>query len=240
MQANNRMSLHTLDGCTHPNVSDNLLETGTLLSTDCFNQTDFDEGCLVEVPGNSYGANFAANGGGAYALNWNTSGIYLWFWPRGLVPSDAQGDSPNPDGWGEPVAAYPSSSCDFNTFFSPQTLIIDVDICGNFAGDPAVFTQTCQGTCTDLVQVPSNYDQAYFEISFLKVFQQTNGTNLNAPSTSASLTVGGTASAPADNSPSTSIIATSRAIMSCAPLSNLFFIIATLHVFLFVLFTLFS
>lgn len=219
----NRMSLHTLDGCMHPNTSDASLETGTVISTDCFNQTDFDEGCLVEIPGNSYGANFDANGGGAYALNWNATGIYLWFWPRGLTPDDVQGDSPNPDGWGMPTAAYPASDCDFNQFFKPQTLILDVDICGNFAGDPAVFTQTCQGACTDLVQIPSNYDQAYFEISFMKVFQQSNGST----STVNSSTAAGSTNSTSDNSPTASVVASSAVTRP-----ELFSLISVLHLIL--------
>lgn len=54
MQKTNRISLHTLDGCDHPpaNTSPSI-ETGNLISTDCFNQTNFNQGCIVEVEGNS-------------------------------------------------------------------------------------------------------------------------------------------------------------------------------------------
>ena len=106
-------------------------------------------------------------------MNWNTSGIYAWFFPRSDIPSDVAGDSPNPDGWGLPVAAYPSSSCDFNTFFTPQTLILEIDICGNFALN--VFAQTCASvasSCLDLVQEASNYNDAYWEMGYIRVFAQ--------------------------------------------------------------------
>ncbi|THH07637.1 hypothetical protein EW145_g3236 [Phellinidium pouzarii] len=173
MAPQNEISLHTLDGCTHPdNASSSSIETGDLISTDCFNQTNGNQGCIVEVPGNSYGQNFASSGGGVYALNWNTSGIYAWFFPRGSIPSDLPTDSPNPDGWGLPTAAYPTSSCNAAEFIKPQTLILDITICGNFAGIPSVFSQTCSGTCTDLVPTASNYDNAYFEISYIRVFAQ--------------------------------------------------------------------
>ncbi|KAI5115817.1 hypothetical protein M0805_005589 [Coniferiporia weirii] len=173
LQTQDEISLHTLDGCTHPdNASSTGLETGSLVSTDCFNQTNGNQGCIVEVPGNSYGQNFASSGGGVYALNWNTTGIYSWFFPRSSVPSDLPTDSPDPDGWGLPTAFYPTSSCDTSTFIKPQTLILDITICGNFAGLSQVFSQTCSGTCTDLVPIPSNYDNAYFEISYIRVFAQ--------------------------------------------------------------------
>ncbi|THH04266.1 hypothetical protein EW145_g5650 [Phellinidium pouzarii] len=184
MQAQNRIALHTLDGCTHPDASvSSSLETGTLISTDCFNQTDFDEGCLVQVPNNSYGASFAQNGGGVYALNWNDSGLFFYFFERGSIPADLPSGSPNPNSWGLPTAAYPTSSC-ASTFFTPQTLILETTICGNFAGTPSVFQQTCSGNCVDLVQTPSNYDEAYFEISYMKVFEQTNETAPPPPTVS--------------------------------------------------------
>ncbi|KLO18259.1 hypothetical protein SCHPADRAFT_845310 [Schizopora paradoxa] len=176
LQKNNRFSLHTLNGCKHPDASSALssLETGSLVSTDCFNQTNFNQGCIVEVPTTaSYGADFASAGGGVYAMLWNDTGISLWFFQRSNIPSDLPTDNPNPSAWPLPTAWYPTSSCDWQTFIKPQTLILDITICGNFALN--VFNQTCSGNCLDLVQTPSNYDTAYFEISYIKVFQQTNG-----------------------------------------------------------------
>lgn len=199
MDTVNSISLHTLNGCRHPDhdVSPSI-ETGDLIQTDCFNQTNFNQGCIVDVPGPSYGQPFAESGGGVYALNWNDTGMYVWFFPRGSIPADLPTDTPNPDGWGLPTAAYPATSCDFNTFFRPQTLIIHTTICGNFAGQANVFAQTCSGNCLDLVQIPENYNTAYWEISYLKVFQFTNET---VTTTSVSTTVAGTSTA--DSSPST-------------------------------------
>ena len=100
-------------------------------------------------------------------------------------------DSPDPDGWGLPVATYPTSSCNTNQFINTQTLILDITICGNFAGAASVFDQTCSGTCTDLVATPSNYDDAYFELSFIRVFEQGSGASSSASGTS---TAGGSSS----------------------------------------------
>ncbi|KLO18258.1 hypothetical protein SCHPADRAFT_866908 [Schizopora paradoxa] len=177
MGMNNNFSLHTLDGCTHP-AAGSSLETGNLLSTDCFNQTGHDMGCVVEAPtAASYGAGFAAAGGGVYAVLWNDTGISMWFFERSSIPQDLPTNSPNPDAWPLPTAFFPASSCNMEQFFKPQTLILDITICGNFG--LAIFSQTCPGNCLDLVQTPSNYDNAYFEISYIRVFEQTNG---SAPS----------------------------------------------------------
>lgn len=181
-----------MDGCTHPAASaSSTIETGTLIAPDCFNQTNGNEGCLVEDPStNSYGAGFAASGGGVFATLWDDTGIKIWSFNRSSIPTDLATASPNPDGWPTPTAAYPSSSCDTTKFFGPQTIIFvrlrlrlcnpisplltmtcqDITICGNFAGEPSVFNPSCSGLCTDLVADPSNYNDAYFEVSYLRIF----------------------------------------------------------------------
>ena len=163
-----------------------------------------------------------------YALLWNTTGISVWFFPRASIPADLPTDSPNPAGWGLPTAFYPQTSCDFSTFFTPQTLIIDTTICGNFAGQPNVFAQTCPGTCLDLVQDPANFDNAYFEISYIKLFEQCNGTctPLSTTTTSTATSTGTGSQAGATKSQPDS---SSGAIMGVyVPVASLF-AMAVLH-----------
>ncbi|EUC58241.1 glycosidase, putative, partial [Rhizoctonia solani AG-3 Rhs1AP] len=86
--------------------------------------------------------------------------------------------SPNPSNWGTPTAAWPESSCNSSQFFGPQTIILDITLCGNFAGAAATFQATCSGVCTDLIKTPSNYNNAYFDINYLRVFSDgTSGSN---------------------------------------------------------------
>ncbi|KAH8109492.1 concanavalin A-like lectin/glucanase domain-containing protein [Phellopilus nigrolimitatus] len=182
-ELNNRFTLHTADGCQHPdNASSTSIETGTLLSTDCFNATNGNQGCSVEDPSTtSYGADFAQNGGGVYAMLWNDDGIKTWFFNRSSIPSDINGSAPNPDGWTTPTASWPTSSCDVSKFFGAQTLIFDITLCGNFAGEASVFAQTCSGTCTDLIKDPTNYNNAYFEVSYVRVYSGDSSKKSAAP-----------------------------------------------------------
>jgi len=194
----NQYSLHTFPaGCTHPA---NATETGTISSNDCFNATDGNAGCVIkESKPDSFGSGFNQNGGGGFATLFDSNGIKMWFFPRSSIPSDWTSSSPNPSNWGEPSAYYPASSCDPRKYFGPQTMILDIDICGAFAG--GVFSETCSGSCVDLLKTPTNYNDAYFEISFIKVFTE-GGSGGGSPTTSgtAKTTSTGTSTSKSKNS----------------------------------------
>jgi len=183
----NQMALHTTQGCT---LAQGTQVTGKIVSHDCFNGTNGNQGCIVQGASDAtYGAGFAAAGGGVYALEWSSegNGIRIWFFQRGSIPADVSGDSPNPSGWGTPTAAWPESGCNSSQFFGPQTLILDITLCGNFAGAPAIFQATCSGVCTDLIKTPSNYNNAYFDISYVRIFSDgTSGSNSGATLTGTS------------------------------------------------------
>ncbi|KAH9482063.1 putative glycosidase C21B10.07 [Psilocybe cubensis] len=184
----NAYNLHTANGCK---ASTDVAITGDLISTDCFNVTNHDQGCKVQDTTLSYGAGFAGNGGGAFAFLWDDEGMRIWFFPRPTIPADLSTASPNPDGWGTPTAFYPSSTCDTTKFFGPQTLILEINVCGNFAVEK--FNQTCSAVaaqCTDVVPNPSAFDDAYFEIRYITVFSNSTvpKTNLTASGTSGSST----------------------------------------------------
>ncbi|TDL22535.1 hypothetical protein BD410DRAFT_207136 [Rickenella mellea] len=202
LQTNNRYSLHTASGCTHPpaDQSPASMETGQVLSTDCSTTgANGNQGCLIQDPStNSFGAGFKANGGGAYAMLWDDTGIKIWFFPRASIPADASTNTPNPSGWPTPTAFYPSSSCDTTKFFGPQSIVLNINVCGSFP--ESNFNPSCSGKCQDLVGVPSNYNNAYFEISYLRVFTSKSGSG-------SSTTSGGTAAPKTTGSGSASVIA---------------------------------
>ncbi|KAJ3827297.1 concanavalin A-like lectin/glucanase domain-containing protein [Lentinula raphanica] len=192
----NRYSLHVgVDNCNQPiSVASNQTGTISTANGDISNCTvtpttgQNTVGCVTtETKSNSFGSGFASQGGGVYAMLWDESGIAMWYFARGSVPSDiGTSASPDPTTWGEASAWYPASGCNPSTAFGPQIITLYIDICGAFAGVDSVFAQTCSSVapnCTSLVPDPSNYDNAYWEINYLRVY--TNGQS-NSSSSSAS------------------------------------------------------
>lgn len=49
----------------------------------------------------------------------------MWHFNRNEVPKDIAKGTPNPSGWGTPVTNLASTHCDLNSFFGPQSLIIN-------------------------------------------------------------------------------------------------------------------
>ncbi|KAF8311950.1 hypothetical protein DL93DRAFT_2082589 [Clavulina sp. PMI_390] len=186
LATNNQYSLHTEQGCTRPAPATGL-QTGTAGQADCWNMTNYNTGCItVETKPNNYGAGFANNGGGAYALQWTDDAIRFWFFPRASIPADFDSANPQPGNWGAPGGLYPQATCDFPSHFGPQAIKLDIDLCGLYAGLPNIFNANglCSGKCVDLINNPSNWNTAYYEIEFLRVFTEYNGTAPPATSTS--------------------------------------------------------
>lgn len=89
------------------------------------------------------------------------------------------------------MSNWPSTGCDINTFFRPQQLVFDITLCGDLyveynnlltlyfiksfssAGISSVFAETCPGDCYIdwVLGSPSNFDNAYFEVQSVKVYE---------------------------------------------------------------------
>ncbi|KIM78459.1 glycoside hydrolase family 16 protein [Piloderma croceum F 1598] len=181
----NQMSLHTEPGCTQ--ISPN--QTSTLVSsTDCSFDSNNNQGCIViDQSTSSYGAGFASGGGGQFVTELAEDGISMWFFPRSEVPNSIASNMSTVDTstFGIPVANWPNGGCNINQFFQPQNLIIDITLCGDFAGNPTIFNQTCTGQCyqTFVLGPPSGYDTAYFEIQFVRVYSSGNTSSGNGSTT---------------------------------------------------------
>lgn len=173
----NQVTLHTTAGCT---MSDKRKETGKVLTTNCLNSTDSNAGCGVQGTDASFGADFNAAGGGVYAMELRAAGIRVWYWLRSAIPSDitsAETDSsvvPDPSSWGTPLADFPSTDCDIGSHFTNQSIIANIDVCGDWAGTTSVYTTewNCPVNCTYLAAYePSAFDEAYWEWNYFKVYQ---------------------------------------------------------------------
>ena len=145
---NNQATIHTDVGCTLPSSSSKVLGiSGNVVGgTDCAALTTGNQGCGIRAnTSNSFGAGFNANGGGVHAsmlteylaclfiliiflVKWDTTGVAVYFFPRGSVPSDISASAPEPNSWGLPLAQWPASSCDPFKFFSDQSGIIDTTL----------------------------------------------------------------------------------------------------------------
>ncbi|GLB38171.1 putative hydrolase family 16 [Lyophyllum shimeji] len=175
----NQMGLHTESGCQVVNPVQ--LASSIQTSTDCSNLTNHNQGCLV-TDGNtaSYGQGFAAAGGGVWVTELASSGISIWFFPRANIPSALTSNTKAIDTstLGTPTGNWPSTGCSMDKFFSPHNLIFDITLCGDFAGNPAIFNQTCTGVCYNdyVLGNGSNYATAYFEVASVRVYSS-NGTN---------------------------------------------------------------
>ncbi|KAJ9121357.1 hypothetical protein QFC24_004695 [Naganishia onofrii] len=184
-QAGNQMALHTSDGCTL--VKDSAAPfTGTVNYTNCYVEANDNSGCTV-IDGNStsYGEAFATAGGGVWRANI----------PAAVSSANSSIDTTK---LGERTAFWSPNGCDISTFFKPQELVLDITLCGDWAGQASTLTSTgCPAltgtnTCyTTYVLDANNYDTAYFEIQYIKVYSTSAATNaaaVSATATSASAT----------------------------------------------------
>ncbi|KAI0260898.1 2 beta-glucan [Gloeopeniophorella convolvens] len=175
-QGADTITLHTSSGCSMP-ASRDMTGSHTGLTCDSPGSNN-NAGCGVAVTqSNSYGPSFNANGGGWYAVERSNNFIKVWFWRRNdaSVPSDVKNGASTADSgsWGTPDAYFPNTSCDINAHFGPANIIVDIDLCGSWAGTSSVYAASgCPSTCVDYVNNnPSAFNNAYFEFAWIKVYQ---------------------------------------------------------------------
>ena len=110
-------------------------------STDCDAYDDSNQGCGTSFPeSNSYGTEFNVNAGGWYVMKRSWEGISIWFWPRNstTVPLAVSSGSDNmtpDDSWDIPDATFPSTTCDYGSYFDAHQLVFNVALCvGSYHG----------------------------------------------------------------------------------------------------------
>jgi len=167
-----QITLHTGPGCTINTAGS---QSGTtLLQSNC-NANSGHDGCgATTTTANAYGTSFNSNGGGVYAMQWESSGIYVWFFARGSIPADISSGNPVTANWGTPVVSFNGGSgCDIDSSFQSENIVFDTTFCGDWAG--SVFDSgSCSqyGSCDTYVGAnPSAFQQAYWEINSVKVYQ---------------------------------------------------------------------
>ncbi|KAJ9150207.1 Mixed-linked glucanase [Pleurostoma richardsiae] len=222
----NLISAHTLEGCTLPASGD---FTGTQGSTDCTSPgNNGNIGCNYVPPStdtSSYGDSFNAIGGGIYAVEWTDDTIKVWHFPRNAIPVDIVLKVPDPSGWGEPEALFGGSTCDVDTFFNDMSIVLTMDLCGDYAGNVWGVTDTCDtstgsDTCVEWVAGhPEALANVFWEINSIDVYTKPESAS------SSSAAVSSTSSAAhstrsglfANSSTSSGSLSTSAAAASSTP-----------------------
>ncbi|RMZ77100.1 hypothetical protein DV737_g4537, partial [Chaetothyriales sp. CBS 132003] len=149
-----------------------------LFTTGPSNTTTNPDGCGVsDTSSANYGAAFNSNGGGVYAMDWTSSSIKLYFFPRSSIPSDISYGWPTPSNWGTPYAVFGGDGlCNIDANFADMRIIFDITFCGDFGSDTwgnGCAAKTGVDQCYKYVPVnPSAFAETYWDVSYVKVYQQ--------------------------------------------------------------------
>ncbi|KAI0336817.1 hypothetical protein GY45DRAFT_1237765 [Cubamyces sp. BRFM 1775] len=167
LMKDNQMAVHTTQGCM---TSNSIQQTGAIGFTDCSKGS----GCTVrETKANSFGAGFAQAGGGVWATQYDVAGIFIWFWSREDVPAELTNNASTIDisTWGTPSAAFPvTPQCNVTQYFTPQQLVLDIALCGDWAGVQSIYSSSCPGTCNVTGPGSPAYDDAWFEVNYVRAY----------------------------------------------------------------------
>lgn len=176
----NTMTLHTSEGCS---MTDSGSAAGAAMAnTDCGADSG-STGCgITSTDAQNYGDGFNAIGGGVYAMDWTSSNIAIYFFPRSAIPSDITAGNPTPSSWGTPQALFTGNSCDIDSYFLNHNIIFDTTFCGDWAG--AVWSEgscaSAADTCDNYVaQNPSAFEDAYWLVNSVKVYQASSSSKRN-------------------------------------------------------------
>lgn len=64
-------------------------------------------------------------------MEWTSELINIFYWPRDSIPADITAGTPDPTGWGTPMANYESryGNCDIDNNFPTQTIVSYLFLC---------------------------------------------------------------------------------------------------------------
>ncbi|KAI1415916.1 glycoside hydrolase family 16 protein [Hypoxylon sp. FL1857] len=171
LATNTTYTLHTGPSCTFSQGDCNAPGTGNL-------------GCGISSGDDQTLADgFNQIGGGIFALEWTSSAINIFFFPRtGDIPQDIAAGQPDPSTWGSPQTSFSGSGCDIPSHFKDHQIVFDTTFCGDWAGQVFSSDPVCgakAATCQDYVSNnPSDFKDSYWLINSVKVYSDSaaNGT----------------------------------------------------------------
>ncbi|KAF1977008.1 hypothetical protein BU23DRAFT_388631, partial [Bimuria novae-zelandiae CBS 107.79] len=194
------VTLHTSPGCAVDNATSSVQGQaqsqaaafmGSMLTDNCDVAAEGqgkNVGCSIRSPQPSagiatYGTDFNNAGGGVYAMEWTSTDISIWFFPRNSsvytanFASNTSTQSPDPSTFGVPLAKFHGQGCDFKERFKNMRIIFDTTFCGDWAGKEweksTCAAKTGAKTCQEYVQNnPEAFANAYWEVAGLKWFDK--------------------------------------------------------------------
>ncbi|KAL0950671.1 hypothetical protein HGRIS_007456 [Hohenbuehelia grisea] len=184
---NNQMTIHTDPGCRLSTTDAGSLKiSGAVIGgQDCAAASTGNQGCGIRASAsNSFGAAFNRNGGGVYAMQWDSTGVAVYFFPRDAIPADLTSNAPQPSSWGAPQARWPASGCNPFEFFKQHHVIFDTTLCGDWAAgvwssagvpgqDQSCAQRTGYPTCEAFVRANgASFNEAFWEVQYVKIFQE--------------------------------------------------------------------
>lgn len=181
LMTNNKATLHTSGSC--PISASNM--GAALASNECAQGSgSHNAGCVVGDPG-TFGTPFNNAGGGVYAMELTDNHIAIWFFPRGAAPASIANRHLDSSSLGTPMALF-QGSCNLTELFNQQMIVFDTTFCGDWAGRTFAESGCSMNgrgsstqSCVDYVAShASDYDESFWEINAVKVFQ--SGTNPGA------------------------------------------------------------
>lgn len=136
----------------------------------CDVRTDNYEGCSTW----DYEGPFGSADGGVYAVEWTSSHIKMWTWHSHQVPSDVVAGQPDPSTWTMPGLVITSSVCDIDTAFQNQSILFNIDFCGDTAGTEWTLEcaeQTGYSICARYVAAkPGDFENLWFGVRTIAVY----------------------------------------------------------------------
>lgn len=128
------MTLHTSATCQVTNGTQSPTST-FVKGTNCNAPGTGSTGCQQRdeaATTANYGAGFNEAGGGVYAMEWTSSAISVWFFPRSSIPGSLGGNKMDVSALGTPLVQFVSDAgaggCDFDQHFSNHKITIDTTL----------------------------------------------------------------------------------------------------------------
>ncbi|KAK5002789.1 hypothetical protein LTR28_010981 [Elasticomyces elasticus] len=142
----NSISLHSSPGCSIGGAG----QSGIFETSNCDSNANGNSGCgtltNVTVTPYTYGTGLNNIQGGVYATEWTSNWVKTWFFPRGQIPSSITNGAPDVSQFGLPLAnqqAQGNYQCTIDNHFANQSVVINIDFCGAWAGQVYGYNSAC-------------------------------------------------------------------------------------------------